>query len=56
MSRQSNRRSQAGVDETLFGGKASKTGSKFQTGMQTGAGVITIDELRAIRGKTEKNN
>jgi len=53
------------VDETLFGGnqktsnaggsKGSKAG-KFPTGVQTSAGYITMDELRAIRGKTEKNN
>jgi uncharacterized protein YaiL (DUF2058 family) len=53
------------VDETLFGGnqktsnaggsKGSKAG-KFPTGVQTSTGFITMDELRAIRGKTEKNN
>lgn len=36
------------VDETLFG-------SKKTAGMvKTQAGVITMDELRAIRGQTEK--
>jgi uncharacterized protein YaiL (DUF2058 family) len=62
MSRQSKR---SNVDETLFGGnqktsnaggsKGSKAG-KFPTGVNTSAGFITMDELRAIRGKTEKNN
>lgn len=57
MSRASQRRSQAGVDETLFGnGSQAKTGSKFPGGVHTGAGFISMDELRAIRGKTEKNN
>lgn len=62
MSRQSKR---SNVDETLFGGNkqpshagASKgsRGAKFPTGVNTSAGFITMDELRAIRGKTEKNN
>jgi len=37
------------VDESLFGNR--KTGTKA-----TGANVISIDELRTIRGKTEANN
>ena len=48
------KRSQKGdsyVDETLFGGK--KAGSK---GVGANAAVITLDELRTIRSKTEKNN
>ena len=39
------------VDETLFGGK--KAGSK---GIGANAAVISLDELRTIRSKTEKNN
>ena len=30
--------------------------ARFPTGVQTSAGYITMDELRAIRQKTEKNN
>ena len=37
------------MDETLFGGGKSKGGTK-------NAAVITLDELRTIRSKTEKNN
>ena len=57
-SRASQRKSQAGVDESLFGGQSGtqKKGSKFPGGVQTSTGFITIDELRTIRGKTEKNN
>ena len=54
------------MDETLFGQQAKPTstagGSKaskaknFPTGVQTSAGFITMDELRDIRQKTEKNN
>jgi len=36
------------VDETLFGGKKAGPGSS--------ANVISIDELRKIRTKTESNN
>ena len=39
------------VDETLFGGKK---GAK--PGTANGAAVISLDELRTIRQKTEKNN
>ena len=38
------------VDESLFGKKGAGAGVKTSTG------VISLDELRAIRGKTEKNN
>jgi len=38
------------VDETLFGDK--KSGKKSTNG----AAVISLDELRTIRGKTEKKN
>jgi hypothetical protein len=37
------------VDETLFGGSK-------KPGSANGAGVISMDELRKIRTKTEKNN
>lgn len=49
------------VDETLFGDKkpgstqAVRKGTK-ENKYQTSAGIISIDELRTIRGKTEKNN
>ena len=36
------------VDESLFGAK--------KTAQNTGAGVISLDELRAIRKRTEQNN
>ena len=36
------------MDETLFGGK--------KTAQNTGANVISLDELRSIRKKTEANN
>jgi len=42
------------VDETLFGGKASK--GKGASTVGPNAAVISLDELRTIRGKTEKNN
>ncbi len=46
------------VDETLFAGTKSQT--KGQTAPKnqvvTSTGIITLDELRAIREKTEKNN
>jgi hypothetical protein len=41
------------VDETLFGGKK---GAKPGTASVKGAAVISLDELRTIRQKTEKNN
>jgi hypothetical protein len=41
------------VDETLFGGKKS---GKPGTANIKGAAVISLDELRTIRQKTEKNN
>lgn len=41
------------VDETLFGGK--KKPSTAASGARGGAAVISMDELRTIRGKTEKN-
>ena len=46
------------VDETLFGGSkkpGSRGGNAGQT-VVTSTGMITLDELRTIRGKTEKNN
>ena len=45
------------VDETLFGGskKPASRGNAGQT-VVTSTGLITLDELRTIRGKTEKNN
>lgn len=36
------------VDETLFGGK--------KKAQNTGANVVSLDELRTIRKKTESNN
>lgn len=42
------------VDETLFGGKATKAKGASKVGAN--AAVISLDELRTIRGKTEKNN
>lgn len=36
------------VDESLFGAK--------KTAQNTGAGVISLDELRQIRKRTEQNN
>lgn len=50
------------VDETLFGGKqkpgtaASGTGSRAGVPMPKNSAVISLDELRTIRSKTEKNN
>lgn len=46
------------VDESLFGGaKKPGTGAPGARGtVSTSAGVITLDELRTIRGKTVKNN
>lgn len=41
------------VDETLFGGK--KKPSTAASGVRGNAAVISMDELRTIRGKTEKN-
>lgn len=42
------------VDETLFGGRGTgKAGSK---GIGPNAAVVSLDELRTIRSKTEKNN
>ena len=41
------------VDETLFGDKKRVGTAASKTG---GAAVISMDELRTIRGKTEKNN
>ena len=49
-SRASKRSQNSYVDEALFGSKAGGGGVKTSTG------VISLDELRAIRGKTEKNN
>lgn len=40
------------VDETLFGDKK-KSGKST---VQAGSAVVTMDELRTIRAKTEKNN
>jgi len=49
-SRASRRSKNSHVDESLFGGpKAGNT-------VKTSTGVVSLDELRAIRGKTEKNN
>ena len=42
------------VDETLFGGK--KKPPTAASGARGSAAVISMDELRTIRGKTEKNN
>lgn len=59
---QSRASKRSNVDETLFGNKqaASNAGGskagKFPTGVKTSAGFITMDELRAIRQKTEKNS
>jgi hypothetical protein len=47
------------VDESLFGGAAKKPGTGVPGArgtVSTSAGVITLDELRTIRGKTLKNN
>jgi hypothetical protein len=41
------------VDETLFGGK--KKPATATAGSRGNTAVITMDELRTIRGKTEKN-
>ena len=41
------------VDETLFGGK--KKPATAASGSRANTAVITMDELRTIRGKTEKN-
>ena len=49
-SRASKRSQNSYVDESLFGKKGA------QGGVKTSTGVITLDELRNIRGKTEKNN
>lgn len=43
------------VDETLFGGKTGGAGSN-KNKIVTSTGLITVDELRTIRQKTEKNN
>ena len=51
-SRASQRSKNSYVDEALFGSK--KAGAEAT--VKTAAGVITLDELRTIRGKTEKNN
>jgi len=40
------------VDETLFGGSKAKAASKAGAS----AAVVSLEELRTIRGKTEKNN
>jgi hypothetical protein len=40
------------VDETLFGGKKPATAASGRGN----AAVISLDELRTIRQKTEKNN
>ena len=42
------------VDETLFGGK--KKPSTTASGVRGNAAVISMDDLRTIRQKTEKNN
>lgn len=42
------------VDETLFGGK--KPGTAASGAGRANAAVISLDELRTIRQKTEKNN
>ena len=47
MSQRSKASKNSYVDETLFGGK--------KTGVATSTGVISIDQLRKIRDKTEKN-
>lgn len=44
------------VDETLFGGKGGKKPSTAASGARGNAAVISMDELRTIRAKTEKNN
>ena len=49
------------VDETLFGGKkpgtaASGTGSRAGVPKPGSAAVISLEELRTIRSKTEKTN
>mmetsp|Transcript_1964 Transcript_1964/g.2910 ORF Transcript_1964/g.2910 Transcript_1964/m.2910 type:complete len:167 (-) Transcript_1964:1071-1571(-) len=48
------------VDESLFGGKkpASGTGNRMAPThtVKTATGMISLDELRNIRTKTEKNN
>lgn len=49
-SRASQRSKKSHVDETLFGGK--NAGAKAAAG----SNVISIEELRTIRSKTEKNN
>jgi hypothetical protein len=49
-SRASKRSQNSYVDDTLFGRKGAGATVK------TSSGVITLDELRNIRGKTEKNN
>lgn len=51
-SRASQRSKNSYVDEALFGSK--KAGAEAT--VKTAAGIITLDELRTIRGKTEKNN
>ena len=51
-SRASQRSKNSYVDEALFGNK--KPGAEAT--VKTSAGVITLEELRTIRGKTEKNN
>ena len=44
------------VDETLFGGKKKpSTAASGRNGVRGNAAVISMDELRTIRGKTEKN-
>ena len=50
------------VDETLFGGKqkpgtaASGVGSRAGVPKPANSAVISLEELRTIRAKTEKNN
>ena len=42
------------MDESLFGTKKPATGYGGDR-VKTSAGMITLDELRAIRGKSDKN-
>ena len=52
-SRASQRSKGSYVDEALFG---SKKGAGAAGTVKTSTGVVTLDELRTIRGKAEKNN
>jgi hypothetical protein len=44
------------VDEALFGGSKKPATSGGDRKVACSTGVITLDELRTIRGKTEKNS